>query len=118
MRVKWMIGGLVGLAAGFMSGLLGVGGGVIKMPGLVLLVGLGHYIAAGVSTVTNVLSASAAAATFGTRGSIDFGTAGIVFIGASVGAYLGARHLEKVPEWLLAGTFSVVMVVAAVRMWF
>lgn len=118
MRAKWISAGFVGLGSGFIAGLLGIGGGVVKVPGLVLVVGLGQYIAAGVSTATNVLSAAAAGITFGARGSVDLGTAAIVFVGAAVGAYVGARYLEKVPEWLLTGTLSVVMVIAAARMWF
>ncbi len=118
MRAKWISAGFVGLFSGFIAGLLGIGGGVVKMPGLVFIVGLGQYVAAGVSTTTNVLSAAAAGLTFGARGSVDLGTAAIVFVGAAIGAYLGARHLEKVPEWFLAGTLSIVMVIAAVRMWF
>lgn len=118
MRAKWIRASFVGIVSGFIAGLLGIGGGVVKMPGLVFVVGLGQYIAAGVSTTTNAFSAAAAAATFGARGAVNLGTAAIVFVGAAVGAYLGARHLEKVPEWFLAGTLSIVMVVAAVRMWF
>jgi uncharacterized membrane protein YfcA len=118
MRAKWISAGLVGLGSGFIAGLLGIGGGIVKMPGLVLVVGIGQYLAAGISTVTNVFSAAAGAVSFGVRGSIDFRTAALVFVGASVGAYFGAKYLEKVPEWFLTSTLSVVMLVAAARMWF
>jgi uncharacterized membrane protein YfcA len=108
---------VVGIVAGFLSGLLGVGGGVIVVPGLVLLVGLDQYNAAATSGATIVLSASAALIAFSTNGSVQWGTAAIIFIGSAAGAWLGSHYLHKVPEHLLAGVFSVVMVIAAVRMW-
>ena len=107
----------IGIVAGFLSGLLGIGGGVIVVPGLVLLVGLDQYEASATSAATIVLSASAAVVSFGFNGSVDWATAALIFAGSAVGAWFGARHLERVPEHILAGVFSAVMVVAAVRMW-
>jgi uncharacterized membrane protein YfcA len=107
----------VGVVAGFLSGLLGVGGGVIVVPGLVLLVGLDQYSAAATSGATIVLSASAALISFTTNGSVQWGTAAIIFVGSAVGAWVGSHYLHKVPEHVLAGVFSVVMMIAAVRMW-
>lgn len=117
MGFPWVKALLVGAVAGFASGLLGIGGGVIVVPGLVLLVGLDQYLAAGTSGATIVLSATAAVVAFGTNGSVAWGTAGIIFVGSAVGAYLGAKYLHKVPEFALASVFSAVMVIAAVRMW-
>jgi uncharacterized membrane protein YfcA len=108
---------LIGAVAGFASGLLGIGGGVIVVPGLVLLLHLDQYSASGTSAATIVLSASAAVIAFGTNGSVDWGTAAIIFIGSAVGAWTGAHYLARVPEHLLAGVFSVVMIIAAIRMW-
>lgn len=107
----------VGIVAGFASGLLGIGGGVIVVPGLILLLGLDQYNAAGTSVATIVVSASAALIAFGTNGSVDWATAAIIFIGSATGAWLGAQYLHRVPEHLLAGVFSVVLVISAIRMW-
>jgi uncharacterized protein len=107
----------IGAVAGFLSGLLGIGGGVIVVPGLVLLLRLDQYSASATSAATIVMSASAAVVAFGTRGSVDWGVAAVILVGSAVGAWTGARYLEKVPEHLLAGVFSGVMLIAAIRMW-
>ena len=107
----------IGVVAGFASGLLGIGGGVIVVPGLVLLLHMDQYRAAATSVATIVVSASAALIAFGANGSVDWVTAGIVFVGSATGAWLGAHYLDRIPEHLLAGVFSVVLLISAVRMW-
>lgn len=117
MGFSWAKAAAVGVVAGTVSGLLGIGGGVIVVPGLVLLVGLNQYNAAATSVATITLSASAALAAFAYSGSVDWLTAMIIFAGAAVGAVVGARFLERVPEHILAAAFSLVMFAAAIRMW-
>ena len=116
MSFSWPKAAIVGVVAGFLSGLLGIGGGVIVVPGLVLLVGLDQYSAAATSVATIVLTASAALLAFGTGGSVNWLFAGIVFAGAAAGAWAGARYMHKIPEYVLAGVFTLVLAVSAVRM--
>lgn len=118
MDFPWFKVALIGAVAGFLSGLLGIGGGVVIVPGLVLLVGLSQYSAAATSVAIIVVSTVAALLAFSGSGSVDWATAAIVFIGAAIGAWGGAFWMHKVPEHVLAGGLAVVMVVAAVRMWF
>ncbi|GMQ94028.1 MAG: hypothetical protein BMS9Abin12_1510 [Acidimicrobiia bacterium] len=118
MESPWLKAALVGVVAGFLSGLLGIGGGVIVVPGLVLLVGLNQYSAAATSVATIVASSAAALTAFSGNGSVDWSTAAVVFAGAAVGAWAGARWMDKVPEHWLAGTFASVLAIAAIRMWF
>lgn len=113
----WYKAAVVGAVAGFISGLLGIGGGVIVVPGLVLLVGLNQYSAAATSVATIVGSLAAALFAFSSEGTVDWTTAAIIFIGAAVGAWAGAKWMDRIPEHLLAGTFAAVMGVAAIRMW-
>jgi uncharacterized membrane protein YfcA len=120
MESNWVFAALIGIVAGFVSGLFGIGGGVIIVPAFVLLMGLDQYRAAATSVATIVVTASAALVTFGVTASgddqINWTAAVIVFSGSAVGAVIGARYLERVPEYALAGVFSLVMAVAAVRM--
>lgn len=118
MDFPWLKAIFVGVVAGFFSGLLGIGGGVIVVPGLVLLVGLTQYQAAATSVATIVGSSAAALYAFSGNGNVDWATAAIIFSGASVGAWAGAKWMDRVPEHWLAGTFAVVMAIAAVRMLF
>jgi len=106
----------VGLVAGFISGLFGVGGGVIVVPGLVLWLGLDQRRASGTSMATIVVSASAAALLFSADRAVDWSAAWWLFIGAGVGAVIGARAITRVPEIWLTRAFAVVMVLAAVRL--
>jgi uncharacterized membrane protein YfcA len=117
MGFSWFKALLVGLVAGFASGLLGIGGGVIVVPGLVLLVGLTQYTAAATSVVTIVMSASAAVIAFGINGNVDWLVAFLVFLGSGTGAWLGAKFQDRIPEFVLSGVFAVVLLGSAVRMW-
>ncbi len=110
------IAALIGLAAGLVSGLFGVGGGVVVVPALVLLLGFAQRRASGTSTATIVASSSAALIAFVLEGEVDWGAAALVFAGAGVGAWAGARFLGKIPEQGLSIAFAVVMVVAAARL--
>lgn len=107
---------VIGAVAGFLSGLLGIGGGVIIVPTLVLWLRLDQKRSAAASVATIAATATAALITFGVGDAVDWGAAAIVFIGSATGAVVGSRYLERIPEWTLAATFSVVMAMAAVRM--
>ncbi len=106
----------VGLVAGFISGLFGVGGGVIVVPGLVLWLGLDQRRASGTSMATIVVSAAAAALLFTADRAVDWSTAWWLFVGAGIGAVIGARAIASVPEIWLTRAFAAVMVLAAVRL--
>lgn len=115
---RFLISGAVGIVAGFLAGLLGIGGGVLKVPAFVLLLGMSQFIAAGTAAFTNILSAAAGALTFGANDAINWTAAATVFIGSAVGAWYGAKQLHRVPEFALTGIFSILMLITAARMWF
>lgn len=106
----------LGIAAGLVGGMFGVGGGAVVVPGLVLWLRFGQHRASGTSMVTIVASAGAALIPFAAEGSVDWRAASLVSIGAVVGAAIGARYLHRVPEQVLTRAFSVLLVVAALRM--
>jgi hypothetical protein len=106
----------LGLAAGLVGGLFGVGGGVIVVPGLVLWLGFSQHKASGTSVATIVASAGAALISFAGDGSVDWKAAALITVGAVIGAAIGARILHLIPERALTRAFSVILIVAAVRM--
>ena len=118
MGFPWLKAALIGLVVGSLSGLLGIGGGAIIVPGLVLLIGLDRYSAAGTSVAVIVLTASAALVTFAIAGNVDWQIAAVVFSGSAIGAWAGARFISRVPEHVLAGVFTMVLTVSAARMIF
>lgn len=117
MGFSWAKAAVVGVVAGTVSGLLGIGGGVIVVPGLVLLVGLNQYTAAATSVATITFLTSAGLAAFAYAGSVDWLTAAVIFSGSAIGAVIGTRVLDRIPEYVLAAVFSAVMFAASIRMW-
>lgn len=107
---------VLGLVAGLVGGLFGIGGGVIVVPGLVLWLGFSQHKASGTSVATIVASAGAALISFAGDGSVDWGAATLITAGAVVGAAIGARILHRIPAQVLSRAFSVILIVAAVRM--
>jgi uncharacterized protein len=106
----------IGLTAGFIGGLFGVGGGIIVVPGLVLLLGFNQHQASGTSTATIVASSAAALVGFAGSGEVDVPAALALVAGAALGAWLGARYLDRVSElWLLRG-FILLMVFTVARL--
>ncbi len=107
----------LGIAAGFVGGLFGVGGGVVVVPGLVLWLGMAQHRAHATSVAAIVASASASLAPFAVTGEVDWPAAAALFAGAGVGAYLGARLIARIPAIWLTRAFVGLMVVAAARLW-
>lgn len=108
----------IGLIAGAFGGMFGVGGGLIVVPALVLFLAFDQYRAAGTSIVTIVASSSAALAAFAVDGEVDWLAALIIFAGAGIGAWVGSRYIERIPQHVLTGLFAVFVAISAVRMWF
>ncbi|MDJ0498417.1 MAG: sulfite exporter TauE/SafE family protein [Acidimicrobiia bacterium] len=106
----------LGLIAGLVGGLFGIGGGVIVVPGLVLGLGFDQHRASGTSVATIVASAGAALITFAGDGSVDWRAAAVITAGAVTGAAIGARILHRIPAATLRWVFAVVLVAAAFRM--
>jgi uncharacterized membrane protein YfcA len=107
--IVWVSMG-AGLLAGLMSGALGVGGGVIMVPILVLATGLSQHQAHATSLAAVVPIASAGAATFAWDGSLELAPALALATGAVLGAPLGARAMASLPERTLKVIFGTLMV--------
>jgi uncharacterized membrane protein YfcA len=120
MESNWLFAVLIGIVAGFVSGLFGIGGGVVIVPAFVLILKLDQYRAAATSVATIVVTAAAALGTFVVTATgddqINWTAAIVVFSGSAVGAVVGARYLERIPEYVLTGVFALVMAIGAVRM--
>jgi uncharacterized protein len=106
--------GAIGLAGGLFSGLLGVGGGVVMVPLLVLWGGFGQRDAHAVSLGAIIPISAAGVLTFGAAGEIRVWEALALAIGAIAGAQAGARLLARVDERKLKLAFGVFMLIVAV----
>jgi len=107
---------ILGSAAGIVAGLFGVGGGVIVVPGLVLWLGLSQRRASGTSAAAIVATSAAAMVSFGIGGSVNWHAAAFIIVGSVAGAWIGAWLAHRLDERILAVSFSVLMLIAGIRM--
>lgn len=99
-----------GIFVGVVSGLLGLGGGILLIPGLVLLFGFSQAEAQGTSLAVMIPPIGIfAAAVYYQHGFIRLPVVGFVAIGFMLGAYFGARLLPYVPLTLLRTAFGVLL---------
>lgn len=109
---------LVGLAAGFLSGLFGVGGGILIAPGLVFLAKMDHRRAHGTSLAAVLPIALSSMITYWTHDHIDWPVTLCLTIGALVGAVIGTHFLNVVSQSALALGFAGLLVASAIRLFF
>jgi hypothetical protein len=86
----WAIVGIA-LVTGVLSGFLGVGGGFIRLPSLVYIIGAPTHTAIGTDLFEIVISASYGTITHALKGNVDILVALIMHTGAALGAKFGAR---------------------------
>jgi uncharacterized membrane protein YfcA len=104
---------VVGVAAGALSGLFGVGGGILIVPGLVLLLGMGQRQAHATSLAAIVPIAVSGAAGYALERAVDWPVAGLLTLGSAAGAVAGTQALRRVPERGLRVIFAGFLVLAA-----
>jgi uncharacterized protein len=108
--------GAVGIAAGFLAGLFGVGGGLLIVPGLVLAAGMDQRLAHGTSLAAVLPISVASGVTYAAHGNVDWPAALWLSVGAVAGAVIGTRLLHVLPHRTLVIVFSVVVLASAVRL--
>lgn len=110
---------LIGLGAGVLSGVFGIGGGIIIVPALVFLLKYPPQQAAATSLAALVLPLGAAigAWTYYKAGQLEIMPALLIALGMVGGAFLGAKLSTSVDALTLKRAFAVLLVVMAVRMW-
>src|ERR1700751_5422737 len=104
----------IGLGGGLLSGLLGVGGGVIMVPLLVLWASYAQREAHAMSLGAIIPISIAGIATYGIAGEVRYGTALALAVGSVVGAPIGARLLVRIDERSLKVVFGVFLAGVAV----
>lgn len=107
---------ILGLGAGVLAGFFGVGGGIVLVPGLIIVLGFPQKLAHGTSLVAIVPMALAGIAGYALDGSVDWVVAAALIAGSSVGVVIGTRLLNVLSGPTLSYLFVTVLVVAAVQM--
>jgi uncharacterized protein len=109
---------IVGLLAGFLSGLFGVGGGILIVPALVLVLGFTQRLAHGTSLAAVLPIAISSLTSYALEDKVDWKVGGLLAVGAVAGAVIGTHILHRLPHDMLAIAFSVLLVATAVRLLF
>lgn len=95
----------IGLAAGLLSGLFGVGGGTVIVPMLVLLLGFDQRLASGTSLAAIVPTAAVGVVSYAVHGSVAWIAGIILAVGAVIGAQIGTWLLHRMSVVVLRWAF-------------
>ena len=106
----------VGVVAGFLSGLFGVGGGILIVPALVVLMHMDQRPAHGTSLAAVLPIALSSTLGYALGGKVDWPVAALLAAGAVGGAVAGTHALRIVPQRALALAFAGLLAVTAVRL--
>ncbi|MCS7013447.1 MAG: sulfite exporter TauE/SafE family protein [Chloroherpetonaceae bacterium] len=118
----WLLLLLIGFIAGMLSGMFGIGGGVVIVPLLVFLLGFSQYTATGTSLLVFLLPV-------GILGALEYYKAGkisvehlryaaVIALSLFFGSLFGSRlALSLSEEWVRKG-FALLLVIVAARLWF
>lgn len=109
----------IGLLAGVLSGLFGVGGGIVIVPGLMILAKFPAIKATGTSLGAMMLPVGAfiGAMTYYKNGNLDPRASILIALGMIVGAYFGSHFVQQVSDIHLRRAFAVLLAVTSVKVW-
>jgi uncharacterized membrane protein YfcA len=107
---------VIGTAAGAFSGLLGVGGGSVIVPLLIVWLAYGEREATGTSMMAIILIAALAVTVQAFYGNVDPPNAALVGVPAIAGAVAGTALQQRLPERAISLLFALVLVVIAVEL--
>lgn len=106
---------LIGLAAGILSGLLGVGGGSILIPALVLGYHMPQHLAQGISLAVIIPTAITGLITFHRKGLIAYKMAGLLAAGSMIGILVSGNYVHLIPAPILKKFFGVFLAIMGFR---
>ncbi len=110
---------ILGLAAGVLSGLIGLGGGTIIIPALVFLFGFTELKAQGTTLALMVPPIGILAAlTYYKQGYVDLGAAGLICLGFVFGGLFGAKIAVGLSNIVLQRTFGIFLFFVSLKMVF
>ncbi len=115
-REQGPLAAAIGVVAGLLSGLMGIGGGTVAIPGMVIGLKIPQHRAHGTSLAMITLTAPISALAYAAQGNVDWRLALVITIGMCVGAYVGAKVMMHIPAKQLRRGFAVVLFATALKM--
>lgn len=117
-RPSILILSILGAATGLLSGLFGIGGGVVLVPMLVMFLGFQQRLAAGTSVAAILPAAVVGGIGYAVQGNVDWLAAVLLAAGIVVGAQIGSFLLSRVPTGFLRWMFMAFLLGVVVSLWF
>ena len=115
-RRRLLMAAGVGLGAGFLSGLFGVGGGVLIVPPLVYALGFEQRLAHGTSLAAVLPIAASGVVAYAIEDKVDWRVAAMLALGAVLGAIVGTHLLLVLPRRALTIGFAILLLATAARL--
>jgi len=100
---------IIGFFTGFISGFLGIGGGLVRLPALIYLIGCPVIIAIGTDLFEVMISGFYGALTYSVKGRVDFIAMMIMLTGAALGTRIGSRATLHVNDTRIKWLFLVAL---------
>ena len=115
--MTYVLMGLLGIAAGVLAGLFGVGGGIVIVPGLVLLAQLDQHTATGTSLGALLLPVGILGVLeYQRRGQVNIAYAAAIALGLVVGALLGAKLAGVMSGLMLRRAFGAFLLLVSAKL--
>lgn len=106
----------IGVGAGLLSGMFGVGGGILVVPALVLMLRFDQRLANGTSLGAVLPISVASLVTYWSHDNVDWSMALWLVIGALAGAVLGTKWIHILPRKVLGYLFAAMLIATAIRL--
>lgn len=118
MSILYILGGIaLGIAVGSVSGLIGLGGGVLLIPALTFFYGMSQKRAQGTSIATLLLPVGILAFwAYYRLGEADLKLAVLVAVGFTIGGWFGGQYAQHLSESALRRGFAVLLVALAIKL--
>lgn len=107
----------IGLVAGILSGMVGIGGGIIIVPALVYFLGFTQHQAQGTTLFTFLLPIGLLGVyNYYQAGHVDFKTALIIASTFFIGSFLGSKFAISIDQQLMKRVFGVIILLLSIKM--
>ncbi len=107
---------LVGVAAGLLGALCGVGGGIVMVPAFTLVLGLPHKVAIATSLAVIIITASVSTIQNARADLVDWRIVALTALGAGIAAWWGTELMQQLQSTTLTRIFGITLILFGARM--